>query len=79
MVIDGHWATLGSTNLDNRSLALNEELNLAIYSREIAGQFQRIFAEDLKYSRRITYEEWKDRGIKSKFLELLAVPLKDQL
>src|SRR5207244_9135775 len=33
MVIDGVWATIGSTNLDNRSLALGEELNVIVYDR----------------------------------------------
>ena len=39
MVIDGVWATIGSTNLDNRSLALDEELNVIIYDRGVAQQF----------------------------------------
>ncbi|PYM77392.1 MAG: hypothetical protein DME03_05100 [Candidatus Rokuibacteriota bacterium] len=30
MVIDGIWATVGSTTLDHRSFALNEELNVVV-------------------------------------------------
>ena len=37
LVIDGAWATIGSTNLDNRSFALNEELNVAVYDRGRGG------------------------------------------
>src|SRR5262249_4842657 len=33
LVIDGVWSTIGSTNLDNRSFALNDELNLVVYDR----------------------------------------------
>src|SRR3989454_6916767 len=36
MVIDGVWATIGSTNLDHRSFALNEELNVAVYDVKMA-------------------------------------------
>jgi cardiolipin synthase A/B len=79
MVIDGVWATLGSTNLDNRSLALNEELNIITYDRGIAQQFERIFLEDISVSRPVTYEAWKKRGLRSKILELLAFPIRDLL
>ena len=35
IVIDSAWATIGSTNLDRRSFAQNEELNVAIYDAAI--------------------------------------------
>jgi len=42
MVIDGVWATVGSTNFDNRSFDLNEELNLTVYDAGLArGSKQR--------------------------------------
>jgi len=79
MVIDGTWATVGSTNLDNRSLALDEELNVIIYDRGIAGQMERVFLDDVALSRPVTYEEWKKRGFAAKFLELVAFPIRDLL
>jgi cardiolipin synthase len=79
MVIDGVWATIGSTNLDNRSLALDEELNVIIYDRAVARQFEQIFLEDLKHSRQVSYEAWKKRGFASKVLEVLAFPIRDLL
>ncbi|MGH7855040.1 MAG: cardiolipin synthase [Candidatus Binatia bacterium] len=79
MVVDGIWATVGSTNFDNRSFALNEELNLTLYDRSLARQLEEIFAEDLKHSRKITYEEWDNRGIKEKFFELFTFPVEEQL
>jgi cardiolipin synthase len=79
MVVDGVWATIGSTNFDNRSFALNEELNLALYDKSVAQGLEERFAEDLKHSRRITYEEWDSRGIKEKFFELFAFPVEEQL
>jgi len=79
MVVDGIWATIGSTNLDNRSFALNEELNLNFYDTELAGRLERIFYEDLKYAKKVTYEEWNSRSLTEKFFELFAFPIKDQL
>jgi cardiolipin synthase len=79
MVVDGIWATIGSTNFDNRSFALNEELNLTIYDGGVAERLHKIFHEDLKYSKKITYEDWKARGLKEKFFELFAYPIRDLL
>jgi cardiolipin synthase A/B len=79
MVVDGVWATLGSTNFDNRSFALNEELNLTVYHADVARRLHDAFEDDLKYSKQITYEEWKARGLKERFFELFAWPLKEQL
>jgi cardiolipin synthase len=79
MVVDGIWATIGSTNFDNRSFALNEELNLTVYDGGVAERLHRIFYEDLKYSKRITYEDWQARGLREKFFEIFAYPIRDLL
>jgi cardiolipin synthase len=79
MVVDGIWATVGSTNLDNRSFALNEEINLIVYDAKVAGELEKAFYEDLKHSKRLTYEAWKARPWKEKFLELFTIPIKEQL
>ena len=79
MVVDGIWSTVGSTNLDYRSFALNEELNVAIYDEATARRLEQVFEQDLSNSRRVMYEDWSNRGLTSRFLELLAYPLKDQM
>jgi len=79
IVVDGVWATIGSTNFDNRSFALNEELNLTVYNRNLAHRLEELFQEDLKYSQRITYEAWRARGWKERFFELFAFPIKELL
>jgi cardiolipin synthase len=60
LVVDDEWGTLGSANMDARSLRLNFELNVAfphaptakalreIIDREIA-QSRRLYAEDLRF------------------------------
>lgn len=78
-VVDGVWSTIGSTNLDNRSFALNDELNLVIYSAAVGRRMERIFEEDVRYSRRVEYRDWQRRGLKDRFLEFIAFPLRDLL
>src|SRR5262249_2565063 len=51
MVIDGVWATVGSTNLDNRSFAVNDELNVIVYHRGVAQRLEAAFTDDLAHSR----------------------------
>lgn len=79
IVIDGVWSTIGSTNLDNRSFALNEELNVIIYDRGVAGRLEEVFAEDLRHSRPVTYDAWRRRGIRARLFELFVAPLRQQL
>jgi cardiolipin synthase A/B len=79
MVIDGIWATIGSTNFDNRSFALNQELNLTVYDASLARRLETIFQDDLKYSKKITYEEWNSRSVFERLFELFAFPVREQL
>jgi cardiolipin synthase len=79
MVIDGRWSTIGSTNFDNRSFALNDELNVVIYNAEIGGELERSFAEDISQSKKVEYQEWLQRGMTERLLEILSAPFHDLL
>ena len=79
MAVDSIWATIGSTNFDNRSFALNQEVNLTVHDSGVARRLEQIFEEDLKYSKQISYEEWKSRGISERLFELFSFPVKEQL
>jgi cardiolipin synthase len=80
MVIDGLWVTIGSANFDSRSFALNEELNLVVYDdRELGGQLERIFGDDLAYSGKVTEKTWERRGPIDRLFEVFALPVRDQL
>ena len=79
MVVDGIWGLVGTTNLDNRSFALNEEVNLIVHDAAIAGQLEKAFQEDLKHSKKLNYEDWKSRPWSEKILELFTIPIKEQL
>jgi cardiolipin synthase A/B len=79
MTIDGIWATIGSTNLDTRSFALNEELNAVLYDKDVAGRLEKIFADDLTYSRKIDYAKWQSRGFFNQLLEFLSLPVRQEM
>lgn len=79
MLVDGVWATVGSTNFDNRSFALNEELNVVIYEPGAIARLAAAFDADLRHARRVTYEAWENRGLRAKLLELFVLPVRSQL
>jgi cardiolipin synthase len=60
MVIDGIWATVGSTNMDFLSFSINDEVNAVILSREFAVEMEKMFAADLAGSSEILGEEWEE-------------------
>jgi len=79
MVVDGVWATVGSTNLDRRSFELNEELNLTVFDSRVAHRLEDIFWSDLQLADEVTHEQWQARGPKQRVFELFAFPAKSQL
>jgi cardiolipin synthase len=79
MIVDGVWATIGSTNFDNRSFALNQEVNLTVYDGALARRLEAIFQEDLKRAKKITYDEWKSRSVFERLFDFFAFPVKEQL
>jgi cardiolipin synthase len=71
-VIDGVWSTVGSSNLDWRSLMSNEELNAVILSPDFAGRMNAMFDHDLADSVEITVEKWHSRSIADRLREMYA-------
>lgn len=60
-VIDGHWSTVGSSNLDQQSLRLNMEANAIIEDERFARAVEEMFHEDLEHCQEITAETWHQR------------------
>lgn len=61
-VIDGVWSTIGSTNLDWRSLVHNQEINAVILGPEFGAKMQATFEQDVRASMPITLEQWRRRS-----------------
>jgi cardiolipin synthase len=71
-VIDGAWTTVGSSNLDWRSLVHNAEANVIVLDEGLGQEMERVFAEDVAQSRTITREAWRRRGWRQRLLEQVA-------
>jgi cardiolipin synthase len=54
---------MGTTNLDNRSFELNDEINIAIARGEVVEKLHQVFASDLAQSRELTFEDWQSRSM----------------
>jgi len=79
MLVDGIWSTVGSSNFDERSFRLNDEVNVNVYDEGIAEQMQLMFLEDLERCEEITLHKWFRRPRWSRIKEALSNVLKPQL
>jgi cardiolipin synthase A/B len=77
-VVDSAWSIVGSANMDERSMELNEENVLGIADREFARSIEQGLSADYTRSREITLERWQKRSIVRKALERLAKSLIEQ-
>ncbi len=59
MMVDGQYCTVGSTNLDARSLRFDYEINALIIDKDITRQLDDKFIEDTKKCDLLTEEEYK--------------------
>ncbi len=78
-MIDGVWSTIGSTNLDWRSLAYNDELNAVVLGTDFANRMKAIFARDVAASELITREKWARRPFMDRVKETGATSLAELL
>ena len=59
MMVDGKYCTVGSTNLDARSLRFDYEINAIIIDKDVTHQLEEKFIEDTKKCDLLTDEEYK--------------------
>ncbi len=79
MVVDGIWSTIGSSNFDDRSFRLNDEVNVNIYDESVALQMEKMFSEDMARSMEISQHRWGRRSLLSRIKESAAELFKPQL
>lgn len=58
IVVDARTCSVGSANLDIRSLELNYEINALIYDKAISQQLEHIFYRDMKSARPFTLADY---------------------
>jgi len=71
-VVDGVWSTVGSSNMDWRSLLYNLELNAVVLGPEFGDRMEALFAKDVANSEAITPEKWAARPFAERMREAAA-------
>jgi cardiolipin synthase A/B len=69
LTIDDDIALVGSTNMDIRSFALNAEINLLIYDRQVVKSLEEIQESYLANSELLTMEAWRKRSVIAKIAQ----------
>jgi cardiolipin synthase len=72
ILVDGQWATVGTANLDNRSLHLNFEVNCLIYSSAEVSRLEEVFLRDLQDSVRLDRGAFLRRPFAARLVENAA-------
>lgn len=74
--IDGQWSTVGTANLDRLSSLGNYEINVEIYSPDLARQMERIFEYDTADAAELRLDDWASRPWYAKLGETTIAPLR---
>jgi cardiolipin synthase len=69
VIVDGEWASVGSANMDMRSLHLNFEANCLVYSAEVAASLERAFLDDLAVSIRLDRHVFHARPLSGRLVD----------
>ncbi|MDZ5650245.1 phospholipase D-like domain-containing protein [Nitrospirillum sp. BR 11828] len=78
-VIDGDWSTVGSSNLDWRSVAFNNEINAVVLGAGFGREMEAMFQQDLTHAKAIDPEAWRHRGLDERLGEWGARLVEDVL
>jgi cardiolipin synthase len=62
MTVDGVWSAIGSSNFDDRSFEINDEISLSIADARLAARFDAIFEKYVARAREVELATWTRRG-----------------
>jgi cardiolipin synthase len=71
-VVDGHWATVGSSNIDPFSLLMAREANIVVDDAGLAGDLQQRLQWALSQSSELELADWRRRPWRQRLLSRLA-------
>jgi cardiolipin synthase A/B len=75
-VIDGHWSTVGSSNIDPYSLLLSREANVVVDDREFGATLTQSLKQTMEADgRRILRDSWKHQPVLFRFMSWLSYGL----
>jgi cardiolipin synthase len=79
LVVDGIWSCVGSTNFDDRSFQLNDEVSMGVLDPAIAAQLKAAFEADMRFARRVNLKAWSERSVWHKLQDGVAYLGRSQL
>lgn len=62
MTVDGVWSAIGSSNFDDRSFEINDEISLSIADEALASRLDAIFEKYVQRAQEIELQAWRRRG-----------------
>jgi len=74
--IDGQWSTIGTANLDRLSAVGNYEINVEVYSKDVAHQMEQLFECDTSNAFELSRDGWATRPWYSTLAEHILTPLR---
>jgi cardiolipin synthase A/B len=79
VTIDGAAACVGSSNVNSRSMARDDEVSVMIYDPEVVAVLDRHFEEDLERSEQIHEVRWERRNVAQRALEVATGIIRPRL
>ena len=79
LIVDANWATVGSINFDNRSFALNDELNLSVRDRAVVAELEKQFLADVDDAVELDHAAWRARPVIVRTRELVSAAIRREL
>jgi cardiolipin synthase len=76
LTVDDVLSVIGSSNFNRRSMDHDEEIALAILDRDVTATLDLHFDDDLKRSRPIDLDRWRERGPAQRTLESAVQPIR---
>jgi cardiolipin synthase len=79
MIVDGVWCAIGSSNFDDRSFEINDEITLGLNDAALAKRFEAIFERDAEDCIELDLASWKRRGAWHKLKDRTLYLFNEQL
>jgi cardiolipin synthase len=79
VVVDGSCSSIGSTNFDDRSFEINDEVSLVVYDERIGRELEETFERDLEHATERHLDEWRHRPVLHKMRDFFSFLVNEQL
>ena len=79
LTIDGVWSAIGSSNFDDRSFEINDEIMLGLLDADLAARFEAIFEKDALECAELDHQAWRNRGLWHKLKDNTLYLFNEQL